>query len=304
MTVRELGYEPYTGGRLGPMRRMLAITAVGIRIGLRRRFLVLAMLVAVPLTFLFGVLFYWAADAQADFLSHATVILSQQEWKDLLGPVYTRYDLWAVLMNRHLYYQMMWVLVVIPWVGPSLLSDDFQSGALTIYFSKPITRTEYLAGKWLVLAFFVGCVTVLPSTILYGISILLCRDLDVFMHTAYLVPAGWFLSLVVALSGGLMMMAFSAAGRSRRFAALGWLMTVAGGWAVATAVELAPREHRPVWVQVLSLKHDVDLLGRALFGVVQRIELPVLWGLEVLALVGVVSLLYVWRRVTTVEGLR
>ena len=313
MTVHETGYQPYSGGRLGPLRRMLAITGVGIRIGLRRRFLVTAMLMAVPMTFMFGVLFYIAADNPGQFVERARLFFTPEEWHQELGgsgyetlsPSDKLGTLWSVLLSRHLYYQMLWVLVVIPWAGPSLLADDFQSRALTIYFSKPITRFEYLLGKWMVLGFFVGCVTAVPSTLLYIASILMCRDLEVLWRTAYLVPAAWFVSLLVAVTGGLMMMAFSAAGRSRRFAALGWLMTVMGSWVVATAVELAPREHAPTWVKVLSFKHNVDLVTRSVFGVmVQPIDVSVFWSLGMLLAVGMVSGLYLWRRVHTVEGLR
>ena len=140
MTIHESGYKPYAGERLGPLRRMLAITGVGIRIGLRRRFLIIAMLLAVPMTFLFGVLFYIAANNGMNFVEGARLFFTAKEWEDMLGPNYTIYTIWGVLLNRHLFYQMMWVLVVIPWVGPSLLADDFESRALTIYFSKPITR--------------------------------------------------------------------------------------------------------------------------------------------------------------------
>jgi len=286
------------------MRRVLAITAVGIRIGLRRRFLIIAMLLAVPMTFMFGVLFYVAADKGMEFVRNAGLFLAPQEWKELLGPDYTIYTIWGALLNRHLFYQMMWVLIVIPWVGPSLLADDFESRAMTIYFSKPITRLEYLFGKWMVLGFFVACVTAIPSTLLYVTSILLCRDLDIFWHTMWMVPGAWFVSLLVAAVGGLMMMAFSAAGRSRRFAALGWLITVMGSWGVVSAIEDAPRAETPMWANVLNLVRDVDVVGKSMFGVAQSSEASVLWSLGVLLAVGAVSLAYLWRRIHTVEGLR
>lgn len=305
MTVHELGLQPYTGRRLGPLRRILAITAVGIRIGLRRRFLIIAMLLAVPLTFLFGVLFHVAANTSVGFAERASMLFfTTAEWNEQLGPNYSRFDIWAVLMNRHLYFQLLWTLIVIPWVGPSLLADDFQTRALTVYFSKPITRTEYLLGKWLVLAFFVACVTAIPSTVLYAVSILLCRDLEIFSRTLHLVPAAFVMSGLVAMVGGFMMMAFSASGWSRRFAAVGWLMTVVGSWAPVEAAQLAPHWHKPVWVKLISFRYNIDVVGRVLFRIDQQVELSVFWSLGVLLAVGLVSLAYVWQRVRSVEGLR
>ena len=305
MTVHQVRYEPFRGMRLGPFRRMLAITRVGIRLGLRRRFLVIAMILVVPLTFMFGMLFYLASSGVGEFLGRTSLLFfTSEQWREFLGDHVNIYNLWAVLLNRHMHFQMLWALVIIPWVGPSLLADDFQSRALAIYFSKPITRFEYLFGKWLVLAFFVACVTAVPSTVLYAASILFCRDLDILRHTAYLVPAAWLHVLVVSVVGGLMMMAFSASGRSRRFAALGWLMTILCSWGLASVVEWAPHEMKPVWATVISLTQDVDMVGRAFFRVKQDVDASAFWALGVLAGVGVVSALYLWRRVHTVEVLR
>ena len=146
--------------------------------------------------------------------------------------------------------------------------------------------------------------TASPYTLLYVVSSLLCRTLTHLRHTLHLVPAVWLLSLLVAGVGGLMMMAFSASGRSRRFAALGWLMTVMGSWALASGVQTAPHLGKPAWIPLLSFKHNVDLVGKVLFGVRYPMDVSPNAALGILLGVGLLSLVYVWRRVNTVEGLR
>lgn len=304
MTVRDLSYRRYEGPRLSRVGRIMAITAIGIRLGLRRRFLILAMLLAVPFAFLFGVLFYYAAGGAEEFLRRAGLFYLAPEWQAMLGPNYTQADLWALLVNRHFYFSLLWALVVIPWVGPSLLADDFQSRALSIYFSKPIARIDYLVGKWAVLGFFVACVTLVPSLVLYVISILLSRDLTILRLTWGLVPAVFAWWALVAIVGGLLMMAFSASGLSRAFAAAGWLMTVLGSEVLRVLLQEAPNLTKPKWAPVVSLWADTELLGRVFLGVDRPMDVSVFGALGLLLAVAAISAAYVWWRVRTVEELR
>jgi ABC-2 type transport system permease protein len=56
------------------------------------------------------------------------------------------------------------------FVGPSLISPDLTNNALPLYFSRPFTRTEYIAGKMSVLMFLLSLITWIPGLILFGIQ--------------------------------------------------------------------------------------------------------------------------------------
>lgn len=56
------------------------------------------------------------------------------------------------------------------FVGPSLISPDLTNNALPLYFSRPFTRVEYLAGKMSVLLILLSLITWIPGLILFAIQ--------------------------------------------------------------------------------------------------------------------------------------
>jgi len=64
------------------------------------------------------------------------------------------------------------------FVGPSLVSPDLVNGALPLYFSRPLARWQYVAGKLLVLAVLLSAITWVPLLL-------------VFVLQASLAPGSW-----------------------------------------------------------------------------------------------------------------
>jgi ABC-type transport system involved in multi-copper enzyme maturation permease subunit len=58
-------------------------------------------------------------------------------------------------------------LVLTAWVGPKLLSGELSNNALPIILSHPISRAEYIIGKFTVLAGLLLAVTMFPGLLLY-----------------------------------------------------------------------------------------------------------------------------------------
>src|SRR5579872_199875 len=61
-----------------------------------------------------------------------------------------------------------WMLVA--WAAPGLIARDFANQALQLYFSRPLTRTEYILGKISVLAALLSCTTWIPLLMLFGLE--------------------------------------------------------------------------------------------------------------------------------------
>ena len=53
------------------------------------------------------------------------------------------------------------------FAGPGLISPDLRNNALPLYFSRPLTRTEYIAGKASVLALVLSLMTWVPGLVLW-----------------------------------------------------------------------------------------------------------------------------------------
>ena len=56
------------------------------------------------------------------------------------------------------------------FVGPSLVSPDLANGAMPLYFSRPFSRWEYVAGKMSLLLGLLSLITWVPGLILFGIQ--------------------------------------------------------------------------------------------------------------------------------------
>ena len=58
------------------------------------------------------------------------------------------------------------VFFITVYVGSGLIADDIRANALQLYLSRPITRTQYIAGKAAILMAALAAVTSLPAMLL------------------------------------------------------------------------------------------------------------------------------------------
>ncbi len=56
------------------------------------------------------------------------------------------------------------------FLGPGLVSPDLANGALTLYLCRPLSRTEYVAGKMSVLVIVLSWITWIPGLILFVVQ--------------------------------------------------------------------------------------------------------------------------------------
>jgi len=109
-------------------------------------------------------------------------------------------------------FMLVLVLVI---AGAGLIARDRESRALSLYFSRPVEFRDYVGGKFLILAFYAGLITLVPALLLFVIQLFLTGDAS-FFREFYWIPfsiLGAF-AVSVAVLGG-MMLAVSAAAGSR-----------------------------------------------------------------------------------------
>ena len=68
--------------------------------------------------------------------------------------------------------QGFFVFVVTIYVGAGLIANDRRANALQIYLSKPLMRSEYIAGKAAILFVFILFVTWLPAILLLFLQVM------------------------------------------------------------------------------------------------------------------------------------
>jgi len=60
--------------------------------------------------------------------------------------------------------------ILATFTGPGLISPDLANGALPLYFCRPFSRAEYIAGKMSALALLLSRITWIPGLILFAIQ--------------------------------------------------------------------------------------------------------------------------------------
>ena len=289
MPVYGKGYRRWEGELRGRFFRWLTIARAGIQLTGRskwlRRFLLVAWL---PL--LYWGLFFFAVGklTDASTLENAKDTLYFGLMRGLVGSEITdrfiedpgafRPAIWAMAVHYFLRYtQIFSVIIVVAIVGPRLVSEDLRSRALALYFSKPLTRFDYVVGKLAIVAFWVGCVTLLPALALYAVSVAFSPSFDTIAQTIAIVPKIALFTGILMLGTGSLVLALSSLTRNPRFLGFAWV----GLWVMSSVVStilshaLFPRfgasasvtDPQDDWTGLFSLLANFNSIGFGIFDV-------------------------------------
>jgi ABC-type transport system involved in multi-copper enzyme maturation permease subunit len=166
-----------------------------------------------------------------------------------------------------------------------LVANDLRTGAILVYLSRPLTQRDYVAGKLLVPLSLNLAVTLAPGLVLYLVGLALAPEQYLKWGLWWIAPAVVAHAVAVSLVVGLVVLAISSLSRSARVAGLAFVGLVFGLEMVRLVLQNAFNRKEAV---LLSLQADLQALGVALFGVVDR-QLDIAWGWPLLVLL-VVSL--------------
>jgi len=72
--------------------------------------------------------------------------------------------------------------VLTAFTGPGLISPDMANGALPLYFCRPFSRAEYVAGKASVLAILLSQITWIPGLVLFAVQASLAGSAWTWSH--------------------------------------------------------------------------------------------------------------------------
>ncbi|MEX0712143.1 MAG: ABC transporter permease subunit [Pirellulales bacterium] len=321
MPIYEFGYRQWHGPIGGRLRRAWAITAVGVRLAWNSRLLRRMLYVAWTPLLYFGPLFFavgsvtetsdsrnnvWYQMLQAPLGPQLTEQLSE-------NPEAVRPAAWSVAFYYYLGISQSIVMVlVVASVGAPLIAQDVRSKSFLLYFSKPITRWDYLLGKAGVLLTYIFLVTLLPALALYLLSIGFAPSLAALPDTGWTVLRIVAASAVIATPATLLMLSFSAVGGEPRFASFAWIATWFLGGLFYAILDSAPGLHGARWPMLFSLHRMTTVLVEAIFDVRGQLAAlqvdPVQLGLgqpqssglalAMLACVCAICLAVLWRRVT------
>ncbi len=287
MAVYDHGYRGY-GGALMPARsRFLVISRYGLRdVFASRLFLAFfAFCFAWPLVLLVAMYLRYNAEALA---------LINVSASDLLD--FVQVNTWF-FQNLFLRSQLYLAFVVVLVVGPSLVSADLRNRAMPLYLSRPLTRTDYVLGKLVVLGVLVSAITWVPGLLLFAIQAALGGGEWLAEHWR-IAPSLVVVSTVWMLCMSLPMLAIAAWVKWKPWARIVFLGAILSG----TAFGEFYKQFYDSWLGSMVVAFDVTAaLSSSVFGTEGSVQMPgaAAW----LAAVGLVALsaALLYRRVRAFE---
>jgi ABC-2 type transport system permease protein len=276
MPIHDQSYRHYEGRREPSGTAWRVIAASGIRsiIG-KRRFLGLLVLAWIPFA-VRAVQIYLAANyPQATFLA-AT----------------------AGTFREFLEQQATFVFFITIWVGAGLIANDKRANALQIYLSKPLTRAEYIAGKFLILVTFLLLVTWVPAILLLILQLLFAGNFTFVRQNLFLFPAITLYSFFYVLVVSFTMLAVSSSSKSSRFVAIIYAGIVFLSDAIYGVLHLVTRSTA---LSFLAFDFNLQQLSYVIFRLPPQYSTP--WPISLLTALAIIAIavLVLERQVRGVE---
>ena len=155
MAVYKRSYRAYSGPLTNPMWRFLVLQRYAMKGIFRSRFLLIGYV---------GCFFLPVLAICAIYLNQNAAILAQINSK----PGFLKIDgnFFMVVLQA----QGSLAGLLTAFVGPSLIAPDLTNGALPLYLSRPISRTEYILGKAMVLGSLIASITLIPTLLMFVVQ--------------------------------------------------------------------------------------------------------------------------------------
>lgn len=189
--IHDIGYQRYTGQRLGPRSAFWALFLHGLRaaFGLGRSAK--------------AKIFPWIAIGLVG-VAALIIAIARSQGEDEVG----YQDLPSIVS--------VIVLVFLAVVAPELVSRDLRNNLLPLYFSRPVSRVGYAGAKLLSMIAAIWLMLAGPQLLIFAASAF--GTGDVFAETGRLL-GGWLVSLIYAAIFGGLGMLIASVGSRRAFAA-------------------------------------------------------------------------------------
>ena len=287
MAVYDRGYKGYSGPLMPARSRFLVISRYGLRdVFASRLFLAFfAICFAWPLVCLVAMYLRYNAEALA------LINISASDLLDLV-----QVNTWF-FQNLFLRAQLYLAFVIVLVVGPSLVSADLRNRAMPLYLSRPLTRTDYVLGKFLVLAVLVSAITWAPGLLLFTIQASLGGSEWLQEHWR-VAPSLVVVSAVWTVCMSLPMLAIAAWVKWKPWARIVFMGAILTGAAFGSFY----REFYDSWWGSMVVAFDVTAaLSASVFGTEGNVQMPgaAAWLAAGLLVAASAALLY--RRVRAFE---
>lgn len=319
MPIHNLGYREWKGELETSSTRWTVVAEIGIRRAWRSAWLRRIMFFAWVPAVVFGFMIFLFEQAEKDGGTASVMFtnlsraffqgepreegMSRLDLAELLGTTgqsvaEQRHTFWSALL-LHLFRRSQ-PFILIPIVGliaPPLISQDIRSRAFLLYFSRPLTKVQYIIGKAATIMLYLSMITLFPALLLYVVGVLLSPELSVLTATWDLPLRIVLVSAIIVIPSTSLALMLSSLTTESRYASFSWFAIWIFGFLTYSSVVPFARPGESSIAECVSLFHVFsDVAGWLLdprfatTGVETRLIL--------LGVLTAVSLAVVYRRVS------
>lgn len=287
MAVYRRGYQRYDGALTSHAARMMVMPRFTWERILNQKFVLILIVVS---------LFWPLLCAGFVYLSNHTEL-----WQGFAGGfkkfLAINGDFFAIFMNV----QSTYALILAAVAGPGLIAPDLANNALPLYFSRPLTRGDYIISRMIVLLGLLSIVTIVPGVLLFGMQTGMAGA-DWFWRNWYMGAAiiGGFSIYIVLVS--LVAMTSSAYVKWRVVAGA---MVLAFFFLLTGAAEMVNNVFRVEWASAFNPGYAINAVWKGMLDLEIPDEKPGAWecGLFIFGL-GVALLGLLARKLRAVEVIK
>lgn len=175
------------------------------------------------------------------------------------------------------------VFLIILYAGSGMVCNDFRDNLIEIYFSKPLTRLDYIAGKIVTLVLIGAMLTAIPDILLVILHNLLAPGIETLRETWWVLFSILGFSACLVMLCALGVLASSSLFSSQRYAGIAAFIVLFADSALGNAL---PGLVRNPNFAVLSLPMALNRVGESLFALPRKsFELHWFWSVLIIALV-------------------
>jgi ABC-2 type transport system permease protein len=229
------------------------------------------------------------------------VVRGVQIWAAANVPGMSQIGLLAVtprMFRDFLNQQEPLVFFITVYAGSGLIADDIRANALQLYLSRPVTRTQYIAGKAAILMAALAAVTLVPGLLLLLLVPAFAGSMTFLRDNLTLVASIAAYSIVQITISAFLILALSSLSKSRWFVAILYAGLSFFTHAVFGVIGAAMPGSAFSWVSIFA---NVRQVGDVLFRMPPRHDTHPLVSAAVIVLIITASALVLRRRIRAIE---
>ena len=190
------------------------------------------------------------------------------------------------------------IFFITVYAGSGLIADDIRANALQLYLSRPITRTQYIAGKAAILMAVLASVTFVPAMLLLLLVPAFAGSMKFVIDNLSLVASISAYSVIQITLSVFLILALSSTSKSRWFVAILYAGLAFFTHAVFGVIGAAVPGSSFSWVSIFA---NVRQVGDVLFRLPPRHDTHPLVSAAVIAIIVGISALVLRRRIRAIE---